>query len=130
MHLLQVSSVVLTQPHAHYGIVCPQEASTNHHPRRCKRTTTVSWPVFLCKSRSKTVYTHLACLVCCSLIRLDSDAVRVTASLQMCGEQRQQPAVDAAAVLLEGFACLSAGTPKSSADVLAARAAALPRFCV
>ena len=36
MHLLQVSSVVLTQPHAHYGIVCPQEASTNHHPQRCK----------------------------------------------------------------------------------------------
>ena len=64
-------------------------------------------------------------------IRLDSDTVRVENFLQMCGEQRQQPAVDAAAVLLEGFACLSAGTPKSSADVLVARrAAALPRFCV
>ena len=33
-------------------------------------------------------------------IRLDSDTVRVEKFLQMCGEQRQQPAVDAAAVLL------------------------------
>ena len=46
-------------------------------------------------------------------IRLDSDTVRVENFLQMCGEQRQQPAVDAAAMLLAGSIRRPAATVSS-----------------